>query len=224
MNAGELFKLTRSFLGDEAHGHADDLYLSDGELYDYLNDAVNEACRRAHLLVDSKTSSVCSGIVTMSDPWITLDSRVVSILDVKLASVDTPLTPISTAYAESRYPNWRSQAGTPFAYLPDAHTGALRLVWIPDADDTAWMKVARLPLTALSGQDDTPEIDAQFHFALTHRMQWWASLKEETKLYNPDKALRHNAMFEETFGPPVSAGEEMSEKQDAINESNYQDF
>ena len=115
MNLGALIALFRQEADDQAVPYL----WSDAEATDYANDAQNEACRRARLIVDSTTAAVCQIAVAANNPVLTLDPRVLFVRRAKLASRSIPLVRRHLADMDLEAPGWEAINGSVDSYIPD---------------------------------------------------------------------------------------------------------
>lgn len=185
---------------------------SDAELNDYANDAQNEACRRARLLVDSTTAAICQYTVASSGSGsylIALDSRVLFVRRARLASRTVPLARMFLSDIEEQVPNWEAAtAGQPDRYIPDYQTGYVRLYRPSSVADTLNLTVVRMPLTDMSADGDVPEIHTAWHRSLRFWMLYRAYSKHDAETYDEKKALANLKLFEEEFGKRSAAFDE----------------
>jgi hypothetical protein len=204
MNLGELRALFRSTTQDVV---APFLW-SDEEINDYANDAEIEACRRAHLLIDS-SNDPAQASVSAADPMVDLDYRVLYVRRARLASSSVPLKIRSARTMDETCAGWETaQAARSSVLIPDFETGRLRLYPAPSTDDTLLMTVTRLPLKALALDEDTPEINARLHRSLLYWMLFRAYSKVDADTADPNKAKLSEAAFTAEFGEKSRAIDE----------------
>jgi hypothetical protein len=169
------------------------------ELLRMLGRAVDEACLRSRLIVDSTTSAICSLAVTADDPLLTVDSRVHVVERLMLASQEWPLEKKSAAWLDKNILDWEDRTGRVEYYVWDGRMDQLRLVGIPEDDDTAELQVWRGPLAAVL-YDTAPEIPAVHHYNLLHWVAHLAYLKENSNTYDKKKSDYHGTLFAGFFG------------------------
>lgn len=212
MNAGELEERFRKQVDDEAQPP---LWGSD-EFLNWLNEAENEACARARLLVDSigtavtysvsgtstSTTTHTHGIVTLGSgtEYYDLDERILYLRRVKLASRTIPLSPMDYRDMDQCYPGWEAHTGSVTGYVRGLQTGKFRPYRIPTATDTVKLTTIRLPLVAMSQPKDTPEIATHYHIHLNDWVCFRAYSKKDSQAYDPNLAKEHLAHFEAMFG------------------------
>ena len=182
---------------------------SDDEAFDYANDAQQEACRRARLLVDSSTTAICQIAVTTAGlGLLTLDPRVIFVRRARFAA-SLPLKRMNMQDMEAYDPYWQdTAASTPTVFIPDFETGKLQLWPKPSAAGTLLLTVVREPLADMDSDDDTPEIAARWHRSLRHWMVYRAYSKQDSEGADPKKAAAALALFEQEFGAKSSALDE----------------
>jgi hypothetical protein len=177
-----------------------------------FNEAEAEGARRSRCLVDRTTPGIALLTLTENVGLVALDRRVLKVRKAMLGS--RPLTRITAADMDARYPGWEEQAaGATWAYVPDYETGKIALYPAPDADSAAQalrLAVVRLPLFAMD-EDGEPEIPAGSHPALGAYVLAQVFDTDDTELYDPRKAARFEARFEAEFGPKRSALQEAFE-------------
>jgi hypothetical protein len=201
MTLKELIEEARSDVDDEVEPYL----WSDADWTRYLNDAENEACARAHLLVDSATPEICTIALEAGTGLYTLDARVLTVKRVKLASQAKPLTQTTRDTLDDKVWDWENRDGDPECFGSESRNELL-LVPAPDAADTAYLTVARLPLAAMSDLDNhSPEIAAQYHRGLISWAISRAYLKNDEDTFNLKKSQVYEAKFALKFGYPVSA-------------------
>lgn len=204
MKLGDLIRIWRSDVDDQTMPQL----WSDEEAYDYANDAQNEACRRARLLVDTTTTEITTIDVVAEAATYGLDPRVLFVRKARFAG-SAGLQRMSLADMEAFNPTWEdSSPGTPQMFICDVDTGTICL-WPPPAEDgTLIMTVVRDPLVEMNDDDDVPEIAARYHRSLRHWMTYRACMKPDDETFDPKKAASALALFEEEFGKKSSAIEE----------------
>lgn len=183
-----------------------DLLWSLAEWTEYANDAENEACIRANLILDQTSAlaviTIVSGIATYS-----INEKIISIKRSKLASGTEPLVKTSRRVLDAVYPNWENDTGTVRSWLPDG-TNTIRLYKSPLADDTLNLMISRLPSTPMLLADKltvSPEIDSQYHLDLINWMMFRAYSKQDAETLDKGKAKEHLSRFIKRFGERPSA-------------------
>lgn len=205
MQLRELMTLFRNEVDD-----ATEPYLwSDEEVIEFANDAQNEACRRARLLVDSSTTALCQIAVTAGTALLDLDPRVLFVRRARFATY-RPLDRMNMQDMECYNPFWMDATGggTPRVFVPDYETGKLLLWPTPDADGTLLLTVVRDPLVEMDADSDIPEIAPRYHRSLRYWMMARAFGKQDAEANDPKKEATAMALFEQEFGKKSSAIDE----------------
>lgn len=181
---------------------------SDEEITEYANEAEEEACRRASLLVDS-SSAASQADMAAGDEYVELHESVIYVRRARLGSSGMPLTPVVSRTMDERVPGWElTAAGTPQVFVPDWESGKLRL-WPPaSASDVVAMTVVRTPLSEMAGDEDEPEIPKRYHRALLDYMLHQGYLKQDADTLDVAKAAKFEERFAAEFGPPSAAIDE----------------
>lgn len=182
---------------------------SDAELTRFLNDAQDEACRRARLLKDSSTAEICSIAVTAGTALYPLDPRIIFVRRAKLALRSKPLGFASYLDLDEQSPGWEDRTGTPEAVITDFETGKLRLYRSPIVNDTLNLLAVRTALEPMARNGDEPEIAPRFHYSLIEWAAYRAFSKQDADTLDPKKAERALAEFEREFGPKSAAIDEI---------------
>lgn len=195
MNFLELELSARITVDDNSPG---DRLWSQAEWLEYANDAENEACERANLLIDS-TNSLTNIAVVTSTAILTISELIIEIQRAHLLLGTEPLLETTEKVLDLTILSWRSVTGTPRSFVRD-ETNKIRLFPYPIVADTLDLKVSRFPLTAMT-TGDSPEIDARYHAGLLDWMIHRAYSKNDSETLNIGKAKDYAQRFEKRFGP-----------------------
>jgi hypothetical protein len=212
--------LTLSDLIRRARSRLDDAALpylwTDQDLTDYINDALWDAALRANLTVQDEIPVVFTQTGSVWNARYALPSGILDVKSVYLNSAPTaPLERTSIRRQEQVFKHRPTQSGSPWGYALDMtklgsgdddglYVRAITFLGTPDAADTAYLDVVRLPVI-LEGSCDIPEIDPMWQSDLMFGVTALAYLKNDTDTYNPQKSARDFLMFEERFGPRLPA-------------------
>lgn len=208
MNTGELIGEWRRQIKDTATPYL----ISDESALIFLNQAQNEAARRARLLVDSTTDGVARIAVTAADPIAALSPKVISIRRARMSAFSRMLAKRSVRQMDEQYPGWEFAASSrPFIVIVDYQSDALRLYPPPESADTLLLTVTREPLNDLVADADAPEIAARYHHGLIEWMKYRAYLVDDADLYDPTAADKALARFTAEFGESGGAVNERFE-------------
>jgi hypothetical protein len=204
MNLGQLKATARSRADDQQTNYL----WSDEEWTEYANDAQNQACRRARLIIDSTTTAITQLSMASGDVTASLDERILFIKRAKVSSVSNPLGRASFKDLDERLPGWEDATGIPQAYVPDMDTDKFRPYPTPDSAITVNLTVVRLPLEDMANDTDEPEINKRYHLHLVDWMLHRAYSKQDSETVDMAKANKYLATFEAQFGKESTANEE----------------
>lgn len=204
MKASAVIAFARTLLDDLT----EPFLWSDAELIGHLNEAQNEAARRARLFVDSSTAEVARLTLTAGEATYALDPRVIRIERARLATEPRPLRMILTRDLDERLSGWEDSTDLVQWAVPDWETQKIRFVGIPQAAGTVNLTVLRLPLEPVTNADDDLEVAEHHARNLAHWICHRAYLKRDSETHNPAKSAEDLALFEREFGPPQPAYDE----------------
>ncbi len=179
-------------------------FWTDEEVVFHLNEAVQEACERAKLLEDRTTPAVCSIALEAGKSTYLLHPSVLEIKRLTLRG--RPLHETSVEELDCTHPAWETRQGVPRQFLLEQANGRgmpqLRLVPTPVEAEAIALTVVRGALKPLSADDcrGQPEIHERFHTRLLDWVYHRAYLKQDSEVFNPDKAAVSLALFERSFG------------------------
>lgn len=208
MNLAELTQAAQADFADTV-GDADARLVKPAQWVRFANEAQREACRRAHLLVDSSTASICHLAVTAGHPVINLSKKILRVRGVRLASDGTVLAKIRVDVLDTRSGrNWQADEGVPAYYAEDFQSSALLLYPKPSSGDSLNLTVVRLPLADMAHDTDEPELPESCHEGLVKWMLYRAYSAHDVETENMPRAQAALAAFEAQFGPAISAKED----------------
>jgi hypothetical protein len=220
MNVGQFIERFRRDRKDEATPYL----WSDAEIADdFLNDAVEEACQRAHLIEDN-TSDFTQISWLAGEVFALLPAYVLKVIRVTFDGRRLIETSIDELDAECGS-TWEDRAGTPSAFYFERN-GTLRLYPIPTADADVKIRVSRLPVERYSADRDSEdvEIPVQWHVKLLNWMYRSALMKTDAETHDPVKAGQYEQAFEADFGYRHDANVERKHRDKSPNVVQYQSF
>ena len=182
---------------------------SDAEWLAWANEAQDEACRRARLIVDSTTAACCQITLANATATYDIDDRVLFIRRAKLTGRAPVLGRVSYRDLDREIPGWESETGEPRGYIPDMDDRKFRPYPIPNASGTVTLTVIRLPLYCMETIQDEPEIRPHLHRKLIPWMLYRAYSKQDAETRDEKKAAMWLAEFEAEFGKRSTAIDEM---------------
>lgn len=201
MNLRQLVDQFRREVDDTAQNYL----WHDQEVIGYAVEAENEACRRASLLVDSRTPEICTISIVAGEARYPIDPRILRILRATVAGQSRPLLPLTSDEMDADVAAWETHSGRVEGFLTDTDSGYLRTYRIPAAAGTLSLKVKRLPLLDLSAWEQSPEIPSHLHIKLIAWMRFRAFSKPDSDARDDRLAAEGLAAFEAEFGPPENA-------------------
>ncbi len=192
----------RESVGDTAKPYL----VSDAALDGFLDEAQDEACRRARLIVDSGTQELCELLLPAGEASVKLDPRILFIRRARLTGASRPLGRVSRKDLDKRGADWEEETGEPRGYVPDMGTAIFRPFPIPEEDTTVKLTVVRRALQPLS----KCELEIGEHLAPAllawGRYRYYSGNDMETR--DAKKAREALDEFEEEFGKKSSALDE----------------
>lgn len=209
MNLEEL----RSRFRSEVRDNVEPYFASDEEIDAWMNEAQEEACRRALLLVDS-TSAAATAAFLAGAKGVDLHASVIFVRRAILAASSIPLQPVVSRTMDEMVPGWEgSMDSVPRTFVPDWQTGYLRF-WPPALDaGTVKLTVVRTPLLPMVGDGDKPEIRPQYHAYLLDWAKFRYYSTQDADSYDPKKADKHEVAFIKQFGQSAAVDEHWSLEQ-----------
>ncbi|MDR1076361.1 MAG: hypothetical protein LBL59_08735 [Xanthomonadaceae bacterium] len=209
MQPRSLCKLIR-----DCHSELDDdvgktLY-KDSELADFLNEAVEEACIRARLLVESTAPDICRIPLRAGVGEYRLHPSVVVIRRAILKdSRAHSLKRTTSAVLDRHRHDWREHSGHPRYLVRDQQARQIDITPVPDMDSELHLTVWRVPTEeeVMELPDDEPVIDAIHHRKLVNWACFRAYSKKDSEKEDLVRADRHLVLFEQYFGPRPTARE-----------------
>jgi len=204
MNVGEIIRQARLELDDTEP----DYLWSDAELIGYLNEAQEEAARRARLLIDATTPEICTVTLVGGQANYDLDERIIGIRSAQPSWRTRPLHGVTVVELDNDYPGWQDRFGQPEVVILDFQTGSLTLCPTPSMAEeelTIQLRVTRLPLVSVHDEQDRPEIKVVYHRSLIHWIKHKAYLKKDADTLDKTASADALALFEQEFGQKKSA-------------------
>lgn len=205
MNISQLIRKSRDALQD----HATPNLVSDEELTELFNEAVDEACIRLELLFDATTTDVCNIAITAGLATYQTHAAIVCINHAYLVGADGKHTILDLYFRDSLdilEPGWRTSTGDPGKLIVDS--GSVQIAAAPKQDGTLYLEVRRIPLEteriAYGGDPTSPSIPRDHHQYLHHYPLSVLYNRYEEQFFDPKSAARHDALFNWHFGDPIS--------------------
>ena len=207
MNLTEAIADIRDTLRDQKQPY----FFSDERIRSALNRAQDEACRRARLLVDSRTPDVCEVDIAAGEAVVELHESVIFVRRARLAGAGVPLVPRVARTMDEQCPGWEDTLpGQPTVFVPDWETGMLRLWPAPATDGTLLLTVIRTPLDYELLKLDTSTFILPRRYLRGVLDGALAELYAvpDVDIFNAGAATAYAEKFAAEFGPPSAAIDE----------------
>jgi hypothetical protein len=204
MNVGQAMLLVREdYLDDRLNAGTSDDLVSDEQLLRWLAEAEEEACRRKDILFDdtSELTQIALEAGVRAYDFSPKITRIESVWYVDAFGRETKLRHVSRETLDLHRIDWRTHEGTPTEYMVRGRK--IYPVPIPKQDGDLRLEVYRTPLNPVADEEDTFEIDEEWHVGLTHWCPYRAfmNLDEDVEDARGQAFFYHK--FEETFGPAL---------------------
>lgn len=179
-----------------------DALWSDDEIIRYVNLAQRAVAKTAEVLLDRSTAAITQYTVTASDPWITLDPRVIKIRRATLVTAKRKLAlktleQMDAGYSSDDYGNslssssmgWEDIVSTPTIGVTNMETNKFRLAPIPAEADTLQLVVVRYPVEEIITEGSPIEIvDDKSQLAMLDYMKYLGYQKHDADIRSEELA------------------------------------
>jgi len=202
---------------------------SDDEALEYMDDAHKMFCRLTDGIPDA-TSDLTIIDFLAGDEWLPIDERVLKIRKAYLASTNKPVGLINF---EDLGSVTHDTYGYPIPTFLDNSTGdvtqivlgmeqdQVRLIKIPEVDDTMRLIIYRLPLTDITATGQAFEIHQRHHVHLLHWMKHRAYSKHDAETFNKGKADEFEMKFRNYCEQSRVEGETRRHKERTVSYGGY---
>jgi len=190
---------------------------SDTVLCRALDNVQREASERALLIHDKTTASVCQVSVVDGTHTYALSPYIIKVMRAKLSAESLPLTQITQRDLDVNVYNWEELEDTPKWFYQYGNN--IRLVYIPEADDTLNLEVFRRPLTTIEDTSDDLEVLAEYRPGLVHGVCAEVLGDQDSDTYDPQREATEMALFERWFGPKPTAKQMQRRKEVPNNQT-----
>lgn len=205
MKLARLREICRLEIDDVAEPYG----VTDEDLDECINDAQNEACRRARLLRDSTTTATSTIALVANTATYALDPRVIRVDRARISGETSPLAMMLMRDADRLLPGWEDySAATPYTLIPDYESGKIRLIPKPSANGTLLLTVIRLPLAEMDNDDDDLSIPEHHQRSLRHWVAYRIFSRPDSQLHDPKAAENSLTLFMAEFGQAQPAYDE----------------
>lgn len=183
---------------------------SDGEFYEYLEEAQDEFCELVDVLTDNIAVPYVAADVVANNGYIDISQY--RITKVRSASLETgrkyltlanqeevdesPYRFMETDYGlETSSTSWQYDTGEPRVLITDYQAKAWRLYPLPIADDTINARVFYKPLTSPLDKQELEVTDNSHQRAIMYKVRSLAYLKQDPETYDKFNAAELEARF-----------------------------
>ena len=186
---------------------ATDPLWTDDEIYQYIDAAQKEFCRRTLGISDSRTDEICRLALADGTEFISLDPRILKIRGARIESNGAPVEIMN-------YENLISQPSWPFDYgqshrvvldnsvgpeckalITDMEQDMVRILPISSTEQVVLLSVYRLPLHDITQTNQMLEIHEQHHLYLLYWVKHLALLKQDAEVFDKNKSDAMAAAF-----------------------------
>lgn len=168
----------------------------------WLNEAVAEAAIRGRLIMEASNALVCQIQVEAGKAVYPLHPSLYEIVHLRFKATD--VTRSDRVHLKTREeldricPNWRDRDDRiEFAIQDDSR---IQLVGAPKVAGVLYLEGYRVPLRAMAGAGDKPEINEAHH----HKLVYWALhrafSRPDADSFDPGRAAASEAAFTAYFG------------------------
>lgn len=170
-------------------------FWADPLLYTYMNDAQKMFCRLTEGIEDSSTTDVCRLSVEAGTEWYPLSKLILKVREATDMTTGRPYDVVNAEKASEQGILFRGQTGPLRAFVTGLEKSKLRAWPKPNADTTVELRVFRLPLENITGEDQDFEIDEQHHLALLLWMKHRAYGVEDADVFDRFKSEEYEQKF-----------------------------
>lgn len=123
-----------------------------------------------------------------------LHTSIIRVEEVKWTSRQWKLQKVSCTKWQTN-PWWEQVVGMPTEYATDLTVGKLAVNFRDETSDNLSLVVRRLPLTALSNDNDVPEFRSNYHDLMWNGILWQMYSTQDSDAINPAKAAEHYKLY-----------------------------
>ena len=187
---------------DDTTGDEDSYGWPSTQLTGYVNEAVNELCRKLRLIEDDDTAAICTHALLANGHTLTLSPRITGIERVELNSTGAVLQVVEhVREMDAQFPGWKTATASVPQYLikNGVGTGKARLYPATLLADQINLTVHRLPLVDMVWATDQavePEIPSTYHDLLYSGILYRAFGKADVDTRDPVKEAENFAKWQ----------------------------
>ena len=186
MTGAELLAYTRT---DVLRDAATPYLWSDALIYRRLSEAQEIHARRTYSIIDETTT-----LTTEAD--VAVYANEATTLFILSATLSTSSMDLRNYTRKAIPSQLLTSTGEPRIFTLDEATNKIRLYPVPDAAYTINLRIARLPLAAITSST-TPEIQARYHMDLPEYVAWRCLMDNDVDGQANKAAERHQKDWEQ---------------------------
>jgi len=191
MNSTELLATFR----EETTDNVAPYFWSDALIYRYLNDAQEMFCRLTEGIEDSSIADICRLNIVAGTDWYPLSKKILKVRGVVNSTSGRPYELLSAEIAAKMGVMFNGAPGPARRLVQGLEKGKLRAWPMPNENDTVEIRVFRLPLTKIDGDDQDLEVDEQHHLALLLWAKHRAYGVEDADVFDRRKSNEYEEKF-----------------------------
>lgn len=189
-----------------ARDTADPPAATDEQVTYWLNEAQEEAAIRGRLLYEDQDPELCEVELETGTHTYQLHPAIYEITLARVVSASGSsrrLSLVSAEWLDAQCPDWRDADRT-MNYAIQRDT-TIRIAGTVETGDKLVLEGYRLPLTALDGDDDEPEIHKTHHRHLLQWVLYRVFSIPELEVFDANKAKEAEDLFRRYFGDRVTS-------------------
>lgn len=186
----------RNMLDDTA-GIVSDHFWTDSEINEYIQEAVEEISIRTLCNLDSTTPAYSQITMVANQIDYAFPSGVLRVDAITKSWDGQELTKTTRAEITHSTPLWRSSTQNPYAFLTDYTRDVISIAGKLTAVTTQKLNLTvRRIATTMTADTDIPDIPVKFHRKTYSWILFRCFNKQDSEIYNPQKAEHYRNLFE----------------------------
>lgn len=191
MTSDELLALWRGEIGDIVAPYL----WTDTEGYAFMDDAQRMFCRLTDGLADGSTPAVTQVVAAPGDTWLDLHPSIKKIRAANRLSDGRDVEVVNFEDMATRGLRFNGATGPLRSIVVGIEENKARALRTVSEPETLELLVFRLPITTITGTDQTFEVAEQHHQHLMLWMKHRAYMKQDAECFDRSKAEEFDAAF-----------------------------